>query len=111
MRYADLKVVGSTPDDAKTSIIDLVSVASGNGRTEIPMSEILSVMHQQGWDISRRMIMDILQDNEMIERITKDSILLKNENQVDPADVIDKEKQRGAEHVDKLAMKAMNKSR
>jgi hypothetical protein len=107
MRYADLKVLSSTPDEAKTSIIDLVSVASGNNRTDIPMDEILSVMHQQGWDLTRRMIMDLLKDNEMVERITKDSIILKNEDNVSPADVIDKEAERSKDHVDKLAKKAM----
>lgn len=108
MRYADLQVLSSTPEEAETSVVDLVSVASGNNRPEISMDEILSVMHQQGWEMTRGMIMDILKDNEMVERITKDKIILKNDNQVNPAQVVSKEAERNEKHVDKLAKTALN---
>lgn len=109
MRYADIRALPSTPDEAKASILDLVTVAIGNNKKEIPMDDVLSVMHQQGWDLTRRMVMDILQDNDMVKQTTKDSIILQNDNYVDDGDHSDKVVQKSKDHVDKLAKKATKK--
>jgi hypothetical protein len=109
MRYADLTTLPSSPDEAKASILDLVTVAIGNNKTEIPMDDILAIMHQQGWDLTRRMVMDILQDNDMVKQITKDKIILQNDNEASPTDELKKDMQKGKNHVDKLAKKAMKK--
>lgn len=109
MRYADLKALPSTPDEAKASILDLVTVAIGNNENEIPMDDVLAVMHQQGWDLTRRMVMDILQDNDMVKQTTKDKIILQNDNYTDDTDNSEKAVEKGKDHVDKLAKKALKK--
>jgi len=106
MRYAELTALPATPDEAKASILDLVTVAIGNGKTEIPMDEVLDVLHQQGWDLTRRMIMDILKDNEMIKRTTKDKIILKGDTE-DTGDASQDEIEKSKKHVDKMAKKAL----
>ena len=109
MRYADLKALPSTPDEAKASILDLVTVAIGNNESEIPMDDVLAVMHQQGWDLTRRMVMDILQDNNMVRQTTKDKIILQNDNATDDTDHSEKSVEKGKDHVNKLAKKALKK--
>lgn len=109
MRYADLKALPMTPDEAKTSIIDLVMVAVGNGKTEIPMDEVLDTLHQQGWDLTRRMVMDVLTGNDMVKRTTKDEIILKNEDAEDPGEASEDEKDKSFDHVSKMAKKALKK--
>ena len=110
MRYADLVTLPTTSDEAKDSILDLITVAIGNNRADIPMDEVLSVLHQQGWDLTPRMIMDLLQDNDMIRQITKDKIILNNEN-ADVADSWsdDKKVKKDKDHVSKMAKKGAKK--
>ena len=106
MRYADLTALPTMPDEANNSILDLVTVAIGNGKTEIPMEDVLEVLHQQGWDFTRRMIMDVLKDNKMIKRTTKDKIILAG-NSEDTGDASQHEVEKGKKHVDKMAKKAL----
>ena len=108
MRYADLTALPTMPDEANNSILDLVTVAIGNGKTEIPMEDVLEVLHQQGWDFTRRMIMDVLKDNKMIKRTTTDKIILVGDTE-DTGDASQQEVEKGKKHVDKMAKKALKK--
>lgn len=109
MRYADLRALPTTTDEAKASILDLVAVAVGNNRPDIPMDDIISMMHEQGWDLSRRMVMDILKDNDMVKRTTKDKIILNVEDEGEPGEVGKEEEEKSKQHVDKMAKKALKK--
>jgi hypothetical protein len=57
------------------------------------------------------MIMDVLKDNDIIKRITKDKIILQGDDEADPGEVSDDQGQKSQQHVDKLARKAMKKDR
>ena len=111
MRYSDLVTLPTTSDEAKDSILDLITVAIGNDRKDIPMDEVLSVLHQQGWDLTRRMIMDLLQDNDMIRQITKDKIILNGDNIDDDVDGYSNndKAEKDQEHVSKMAKKGAKK--
>lgn len=110
MRYSDIVALPTTSDEAKDSILDLITVAIGNNRAEVPMDEVLGVLHQQGWDLTRRMIMDLLQGNDMIRQITKDKIILNDDN-IDVADDYsdDNKQKKDKDHVSKMAKKGAKK--
>lgn len=108
MRYAELTSLPGTPEEAKNSVIDLVTVYSGKNKSSIPMDEVVSMLHGQGYDITPRMIMDILQDNDMIKRITKDKIELKGGDE-DMGMIPDPEKEKTKKHVEKMAKKTIKK--
>ena len=109
MRYADIKALPIMPDEAKTSIIDLIAVAVGNDKSEINMDDILGMMHKQGWDLTRSMVMDILKDNDMVKRTTKDKIILNVDTAEEPDQISDKEEEKSLSHVSKMAKKALKK--
>ena len=115
MRYAELITIPGTSEEAKNSIKDLVTVYLGKGANDIPMDEVLSVLHNQGWDLTRRMIMDVLKDHKGIKQITKDTINLKGGNEEaadeDTGEIPDPEKEKSQKHVKKLAKKAIDKTR
>ena len=79
MRLADLQALPVAPDDAKASILDLLTVAAGNGRTNVPMKEIIDMMSSQGFNVTPGMIMDIVKGNEMVSRSTRSEIILKSD--------------------------------
>jgi hypothetical protein len=115
MRYAELVTIPGTSEEAKNSINDLVTVYLGDGESEIPMEEIQQMMHDQGWDLTPRMIMDVLQDHKGITKITKDTIMLKGgkEEEADEStgEIPNPEKQKAEKHVAKLAKKTLSKAR
>jgi len=111
MRYADLTALPTTSDEAKANILDFITVAAGNNKTEVPMDDVLALMHQQGWDLTKRMIMGVLKDNDMIKRITKDKIILQGDNEAEPGDASEREEEKSQKHVNHLARKAMKKDR
>jgi len=102
----------TSSEEAKESILDLITVAIGNNEQEIPMDDILGVVRQQGWNLTRRMIMDILQDNDMIRQITKDKIVLNTED-MDSSDNYsdDKKVEKDRDHVSKMAKKGAKKKK
>jgi len=108
MRYAELTSLPGTPEEAKNSIIDLVTVYSGKNKSKVPMDDVVGMLRDQGYDITPRMIMDVLQDNDMIKRITKDAIELKGGDD-DMGMIPDQEKEKTKKHVEKMAKKAIKK--
>jgi hypothetical protein len=102
----------TTADEAKDSILDLITVAIGNDKSTIPMDEVRGVLHQQGWDLTPGMIMDVLKDNEMIRQITKPEIILNNESGDDSTDYSNDDKvEKDKDHVSKMAKKGAKKKK
>lgn len=108
MRYAELTSLPGTPEEARDSIVDIVTVYSGKNKPSIDMKEIIGMLHNKGYDLTPRMVMDVLQDNELIKRITKDEIVLKGGDD-DMGMIPDQEKEKAEQHVEKLAKKTIKK--
>lgn len=108
MRYAELMSLPSTPEEAKDSIFDLMSVYLGKNKSKIPMDDIVDMLGGQGYNVTPGMIMDVLRDNEMVKRITKDSVELKGSDE-DMGMIPDKEKEKTKKHVKKMAKKTIKK--
>jgi len=108
MRYSEISNLPSTPEEAKNSIIDLVTVYRSRDEAKIPMKEILGVLHNQGFDANTRWVMDTLQDQDGVTRITPDGVYLQQETQ--PTSVASSEEQdKSEEKVSKMAAKAAKK--
>ena len=108
MRYAELTSLPSTPEEARNSIIDIVTVYSGKNKPSIDMDEVIGMLHDGGYDLTPRMVMDVLQDNDLIKKITKDEIMLKGGDD-DMGMIPDQEKEKTKKHVEKLAKKTIKK--
>jgi hypothetical protein len=108
MRYSEIANLPSTPEEAKNAIMDIVVVYRGKDEKVIPMDEILSVLHNQGFDADTRWVMNTLKDQPGIERIEKDKVLLQTDEPTDEigADQVDMSK----EKVKSMAAKSAKKS-
>jgi hypothetical protein len=110
MRYAEISALPGTPEEAKNSIINIVTMYSSKGKSEVPMQEILATLRNEGYDLTPRMVMDALQDNELVRKSTKDTVQLAGD-EADMGMVAKGEKENSKKHVDKMARQAMKKSR
>jgi hypothetical protein len=108
MRYSEITSLPSSPDEAENSIMDLVAVYQSKDAASIPMAELLSVLHNQGFDANRRWVMDVLKDKQGIERVVKDKVILQQD--IPPEGASDDQEQKSAEKVEKMATKAARKS-
>lgn len=108
MRYAELTSLPGTPDEAKNSILDLVTVYVGKNKSKIPMEEVIDMLRNIGYDITPGMVMDVLQGNDMVKKSTKEFVYLKGGDD-DMGMIPDKEKEKTKKHVEKMAKKAIKK--
>lgn len=108
MRYSEIASLPSTPDEARNTMMDLVTVYRSRDEASIPMSEILALLHNQGFDADRRWVMDTLKDKPGIVRITKDKVVLKQEEPVSGPS--DDQQEKSEKKVNKMATKAARKS-
>lgn len=108
MRYSEIASLPSTPDEAKDSILDLVIVYRSRDKAEIPMTEILKMLHNQGFDADRRWVMDTLKNQAGIKRVTKDAVLLQTDEP--DGEVSDTEQEKSEKKVSKMASKTARKS-
>ena len=89
-------------------MLDLISVYRSKDKASIPMPEILSVLHNQGFDANVRWVMDSLQDKTGVKRITQDSVELQTDDISD--DVASPDEQQQSENkVAQMAAKAAKK--
>jgi hypothetical protein len=114
MRYADLTSLPGTTEEAKNSILDLVAIYASKNKTEIPMKVVLAILHDQGYDMTPKMIIDIVTGNSSVKDTTTDMITLKGADDagldVEGAeDQVNKDKEKNQKHVEKLAQKAARK--
>lgn len=107
MRYSEISALPGTPSEAKNTVLDIIAVYQGNNLNEIPLSVILKTLHRQNFDFDRRLIIDLIKNEPVIERITGDVIHLKSE---EPEDVLNPEEaDKSKEAVKKMAKKALKK--
>jgi hypothetical protein len=107
MRYSEIATLPGTPDEAKHSVMDIVAVYQGNGKTEIPVNVVMKTLHKQGFDLDRRLLIDLIKDNESIKRISGDIIYL-DTGKEDTAFVSKDEGEKSKEKVEKLAKRAID---
>lgn len=105
MRYEELTSLPSTAEEAKNSMVDLITVYFSKNEPHIPMNDVLDMLRIEGYDLTPGMVMDILNGNRMIKRITKEKIELNNSDTTDM--ISDKEKEKTKKHVEKMAKKAI----
>lgn len=110
MRYAEISALPGTPEEAKATIVNLITMYSSKGETKVPMQEVLATLRNEGYDLTPRMIMDVLQDNEMVQKSTKDTIHLSGD-EADMGMIPDHKKESSKKHVEKMARQSMKKSR
>ena len=108
MRYAEIAALPGTTDEAKSSIVNLITMYSGKGQTKIPMADVLAALHNEGYDLTPRMIMDVLQNNGLVKKSSKDTIYLMGD-EADTGMIGDNEKPDAEKHVEKMARKTIKK--
>ena len=108
MRYKEIASLPGTPEEAQNAILDLVTVYRSKDAASIPMTEILSVLHNQGFDADRRWVMDTLKDQAGIVRIAKDQVILQQEEP--PESASDEEAAYSKAKVTQMASSAAKKS-
>ena len=107
MRYSEITSLPSSPEEAKNAVLDLISVYSGKDKPSVPMKEILSLLHDKGYDATASWVMDILQNKGGVKRVTPQEVILKTEDLTDT--VSDDEQQKSQDKVQKMASKAARK--
>lgn len=107
MRYSEIATLPGTPEEAKNAVLDIMTVYQGQGRDEVPLRTIMKTLHKQGFDIDRRLLVDLIKDEPSIKRITQDSIHL-NTGEEDMTPVSKDEGEKSKEKVKKLAKKAID---
>ena len=108
MRYSEISSLPSSPEEAQNAMLDLISVYRSKDAASIPMDEILSVLHNQGFDANTRWVMDNLKDKSGVKRITPNEIMLQQDN-VPDSEASDDEAEKSQEKVEKMAAKAAKK--
>jgi hypothetical protein len=108
MRYSEISSLPSSPEEAKNAMLDLISVYRSKDEASIPMEEILSVLHNQGFDANARWVMDSLQDKSGVKRITPQEVILKQDN-IPDSQASDDETAENQDKVSKMAAKAAKK--
>lgn len=108
MRYSEIATLPGTPSEAKNVVLDLVTVYQGKNQKEIPLGVVLKTLHRQGFDIDRRLLIDLIKNEPSIERISSTTIQLKSEE--DTLDVVGQdEAEKSKEKVKQMAKKALKK--
>ena len=72
------------------------------------MAEILSVLHNQGFDANPRWVMDNLKDKSGVTRITPKEVILQQDN-IPDSQASDSEAEKSENKVSKMAAKAARK--
>ena len=89
-------------------MLDLISVYRSKDEASIPMAEILSVLHNQGFDANSRWVMDSLKNKSGVKRITPSEVMLQQDN-IPDSEASDDEAAKSEEKVTKMAAKAARK--
>ena len=108
MRYREITNLPSTPDEARNSILDLLAVYRSKDKPSIQMEEILTLLHNQGFDADRRWVMDTLKNREGVIRITPAEVILQTDA-VDDSAISTSELEKSQDKVNKMAAKAAKK--
>jgi hypothetical protein len=108
MRYSEITSLPSSPEEAQNSLMDLVSIYRSKDEASIPMKEILSTLHNQGFDANTRWVMDTLKDKSGVKRILPDRVELE-QDEIESSVPSKDEQDKSQEKVQKMASKAARK--
>jgi hypothetical protein len=108
MRYSEISSLPSSPEEAENAMLDLISVYRSKDEGSIPMDEILSVLHNQGFDANLRWVMDSLENKSGVKRITPEEVILQQDDLPD-SEASDDELDNSEDKVSKMAAKAARK--
>ena len=107
MRYSEISSLPGTPEEAKNSVLDIMAVYQGKGKSEIPLSVVMKTLHKQDFDVDRRLLIDLIKDEPPIKRISGDMIYLNTEDE--DTDIVSKDEgEKSKEKVEKMAKKAVD---
>lgn len=112
MRYAEITALPAPPEEADNSIINMVTMASSKNKGQIPMEEILAMLRIEGYDLTPRMVMDVLKKTKLVRKATKDMVHLVNDDADAEADIgmiPDREKDKAKKHIEKMAKQTIKK--
>ena len=108
MRYSEIASLPGTPSEAKNAILDLITVYQGHNQNEVPLDAVLKMLHRQNFDVDSRLIIDLIKDEPIINRISGGTIHLNSEK--DDLDAVSKDEvEKSKEKVKKMAKKALKK--
>lgn len=99
----------SAPEEASNTIINMVTMASSKNQPDIPMEEILGVLRGEGFDLTPRMVQDILRGNKLIKNATHDTVYLTGDGS-ELGMIPDQEEEKSQKHVEKMAKQTIRKS-
>lgn len=109
MRYAEISALPAAPEEANNTIINMVTMASSKNKPEIPMEEMLGVLRSEGFDLTPRMVMDVLQGNKLITKVSKNTIHLANDGS-ELGMIPDQQEEKSQKHVEKMAKQTIKKN-
>jgi hypothetical protein len=107
MRYSEIATLPGTPEEAKHAVLDIIAVYQGNNKAEIPINVVMKTLHKQGFDLDRRLLIDLIKGEGSINRITGDTIHL-DTGEEDTEFVSKDEGEKSKEKVEKLAKRAID---
>jgi hypothetical protein len=108
MRYSEISSLPSSPEEAENAMLDLITVYRSKDEASIPMEEILSVLHNQGFDANIRWVMDNLKDKSGVKRITPNEVILQQDT-IPDSEAADDEAKASEDKVAQMASKAAMK--
>lgn len=108
MRLSELMALPGTPSEAKNSILDLMAVYQGKNLNEIPIDIILKTLHRQNYDVDRRLVIDLIQNEPNVKRISGNVVYLNmGDDDLEPASQDEEEKSK--KKVKQMAKKSLKK--
>jgi hypothetical protein len=110
MRYAEIAALPAPPEEAENSIVNMVTMASKKKMSELPMEDILAMLRREGYDLTPKMVMDMLRKSKLVKDATGDIVYLINPDaDADTGMIPDERKADSKKHVEKMAKKTIKK--
>jgi hypothetical protein len=107
MRYSEIAGLPGTPEEARNLIMDIMAVYQGKGKSEIPINVVMKTLHKQNFELDRRLLIDLIQDEASVKRIDGDTIHL--DTGEDEIDFVSKDEgDLSKEKVKQMAKKAID---
>lgn len=107
MRYSEIATLPGTPEEAKQTILDMIAVYQAKGHKEIPINVVLKTLHKQNFDIDRRLLVDLIQGEPSIERVSGDTIVI-DTGEEEPELLSPDEAEMSKEKVKQMSKKAID---
>lgn len=112
MRYAEITALPAPPEEADNSIINMVTMASSKNKKELPMEDILAMLRREGYDLTPKMVKNVLKDNKLVKDSNDEMVYLVNDEadaEEDAEIAANRRKHDAKKHVEKMAKKTIKK--